>query len=151
MEVEEVIWLLKDEVPEELELDFVVGAVLWLLLVGADEETEGEQAEGLHEQTVTVTVTGQSPAVEALIAALLVITGTGGTLPLPCAPCPRGSMSCWAARGVAATSPRREGRMMEERMAMRTCENSSGGKRLLENVFVLTVLSLWYRRSKTLD
>ena len=137
--------------PERLELDLVVGAVLWLLLVGADEEIVGEQAEGLHEQTVTVTVTGQPPVVRALTEALLVIAGGLGALPLPCTPCPRGSTFCSAARGVAATSPRREGRMMMERMAMRTCENSSGGKRLLENVFVLTILSLWHRRSKTLD
>ena len=48
--------------------------------------------------------------------------------------------------------------MMEERMAMRTCENSSGEKFLLVRVFVLSVLyfwrfrsvlSFWYRRSKT--
>ena len=63
-------------------------------------------------------------------------------------PLPRGSTFCSAARGVAAAKPKREGRMMVERMAMRTCEGLSGRVRLLEAVFVLTVYFLWYRRSK---
>ena len=52
---------------------------------------------------------------------------------------PRGSTLCSTARGVAATSPRREGRMMVERMAMRTCEYSSGEKPLPERVVVRSV------------
>ena len=48
----------------------MVDAVIWLLLGDADEENGGEGAELLHPQTVTVTVTGQPPVVEALLEVL---------------------------------------------------------------------------------
>ena len=124
--------------------------------MGADEEDGEEEAELLHPQTVTVTVTEQGPVVEALLE--LDVCKAGGFLPWPCPPGSRGSTLCSAARGMAATSPKREGRMMAERMAMRTCENSSGEKPLLVSDLVLpvlyfwcfrSVLSFWYRRSKT--
>ena len=49
----------------------MVDTVLWLLLVRADEDNGGEEAELLHPQTVTVTVTGQPPVAEALLEVLL--------------------------------------------------------------------------------
>lgn len=48
---------------------------------------------------------------------------------------PRFSTFCSPARGAAAANPKREEKMMVERMAMRTCENMSGKKRSLEGVF----------------
>ena len=42
----------------------MVDAVIWLLLGDADEDNGGEEAELLHPQTVTVTVTGQPPVLE---------------------------------------------------------------------------------------
>ena len=80
----------------------------------------------LHWATVTVTVTGPTLVRVALLkldVCQLAIVEEGLSLPFP-----RASTVCSAARGAAATSPRREGRMMVERMAMRTCENLSGGK-----------------------
>lgn len=59
------------------------------------------------------------------------------------APWPRSSTFCSAARGAAAASPRREGIMTWERMAMRTCEDLSGKRRLLDGVVVLTLQFLW--------
>lgn len=56
---------------------------------------------------------------------------------------PRFSTSCSAARGAAAAKPKREDRMMVERMAMRTCESLSGKEPPLEGVFALTVFFLW--------
>ena len=52
---------------------------------------------------------------------------------------PRFSTFCSAARGTAAAKPKREERMMVERMAMRTCEGLSGKKRVLKGVVDLTV------------
>ena len=65
-----MVWAL-ELVPERLELDLVVDTVLWLLLMGADEDNGGGEAELLHPQTVTVTVTGQLPVAEALLEVLL--------------------------------------------------------------------------------
>ena len=48
---------------------------------------------------------------------------------------PRFSTFCSPARGAAAANPKREEKMMVERMAMRTCEIMSGKKRSLEGVF----------------
>ena len=48
---------------------------------------------------------------------------------------PRFSTFCSPARGAAAANPKREEKMMVERIAMRTCENLSGKKRSLEGVF----------------
>ena len=146
---------LEDTLEEPVEVEeLVVSTVLLLLLVGAVEETGVELVHG--PQTVTVTVTGQPPVLEALLE-LDVCKSANVEEALPIT-FPRGSTLCLAARGVAATSPRREGSMMVERMAMRTCEDSSGEKPLLESVFALSVLyfwcfrsvlSFWYRRSKT--
>ena len=42
-----------------------------MLLVSVDEDNGGGEAELLHPQTVTVTVTGQPPVLEALLEVLL--------------------------------------------------------------------------------
>ena len=61
----------------------------------------------------------------------------------PPLPLPRFSTSRSAARGVAAAKPKREDRMMVERMTMRMCEDSRGKEPLLEGVVARTVLFLW--------
>ena len=72
--------------------------------------------------TVTVTVTGKGWKGSR--------TPPGIPLPLTL---PRSSMSCSAARGAAAASPKREERMMVERMAIRTCEDLSGLKTVFKS------------------
>ena len=53
---------------------------------------------------------------------------------------PRFSPSCSAARGAAAAKPKREERMVVERMAMRKCEGLSGKKRVRDSEAVDCVI-----------
>ena len=72
----------------------------------------------------------------AVAALVMAVSQAEVLLSLPL-PLPRFSTFCSAARGTATAKPKREERMMVERMAMRTCEGLRGEK-LLDGVVVLT-------------
>ena len=63
-------------------------------------------------------------------------TGASITFHTPL-PLSRSSTLCSAARGAAVANPKRDDRMMVERMAMRTCEKFEWKKRLLGDLVVV--------------
>ncbi len=119
-------WLLDDELTGWVLLDQVDGVVECLLLVGVDDPF-GEVEEALHwvvRSTVTVTVTGPAQVEEATllpvqpVAPVVVAVFQEAPTESWSWPLPRFSTSCSAARGAAATKPKREERSTVDRMAM---------------------------------